>query len=134
MGLLFWFFMAPDVRFAHSLFWIMPVAIMMILLKMLEASGKLNTTIIVLFFLALNINIPLEFIFYPYMRSSLEGYMPVPVTTVAEKQTLSGLRVLVPIGGEQCWSEIPCTPYFDPSLSYTDRKYFPMFTAADPKE
>jgi hypothetical protein len=135
MGMLFWFLVAPDVRFAHSLFWILPVAMVFILLKVLETFGNINTIVIMLLFLALNINVPLGFLSYPFMRSSLDGYQPIPVASLMEKQTLSGLTVLVPAKGDQCWdSKIPCTPYFDPSLRYTNNGYFPRFTAADPEE
>jgi hypothetical protein len=129
MGLVFWFFTAPDVRFANALFWILPVASTLFLFKLLEKQGRLKNVIIVLMFLLLNANVVLEVVLYPYMRTSVIGYMPFASANLVEKQTLSGLRVLVPAKGDQCWdSELPCTPNFNDRLSFIDREYFPEFT------
>lgn len=44
-------------------------------------------------------------------------------------ETASGLRVQVPVRGDQCWSApVPCTPYFDAGLSFDGR----IFRSAPP--
>jgi hypothetical protein len=128
-GLAFWFFTAPDPRLASSLFWILPVSSTIIVLKILAESGTLKTRFVMLALFILSANVVLEFIFYPYMRGSTEGYMQFQVANLVERRTVSGLEVLVPAKGDQCWdSQLPCTPYFNDRLNFVERKYFPEFT------
>ena len=68
------------------------------------------------------------------MNISTNGYMPIPVVTLIEKTTLSGLKVLSPAEGDQCWdSKIPCTPYFNDRLKFIDSNIFPEFVIGDAK-
>jgi hypothetical protein len=130
IGLFFWFYLAPDIRFAHSLFLIAPIAVTIIILKIIESSGKQNISIILVLFFIINLNVVLILIQNPQISS--EGYMPIPVVNLTEKTTLSGLKVLSPTEGDQCWdSKIPCTPYFKSELNYADRNIFPKFTIID---
>ncbi|WP_059435670.1 hypothetical protein [Anaeromyxobacter sp. PSR-1] len=42
----------------------------------------------------------------------------LPLTYTSEMATESGLRVSVPVKGDQCWANpVPCTPRFDPKLA-----------------
>lgn len=134
VGLFFWFIMAPDIRFAHSLFWITPITGIIIFLKLLESSGKQNLSIILLLFITVNINIAFIIIGNPRLLTSIsaEGNKPIPVVNLTIKTTLSGLEILSPIDGYQCWdSKIPCTPYFNPDLNFVDRIIFPEFSLYD---
>lgn len=137
IGLFFWFCLAPDIRFAHSLFWIAPIASIIIILKFIEASGKPRNGIILMLFFIINANVAFMLIKNPQILKSIstKGYRPIPVVQLTKKTTLSGLTVLSPKGGDQCWdSKIPCTPYFNPELNFIDRNTFPEFTIVDNKK
>jgi hypothetical protein len=134
VGLSFWFYLAPDIRFAHSLFWIAPIAATIIILKFIEPSVKQNVFIILMLFFIINANIAFILIWNPQILTSIsfEGYMPTPVVNLTEKTTLSGFKILVPTEGYQCWdSKIPCTPYFNPELNFIDSNIFPEFTIVE---
>jgi len=136
VSLFFWFYLAPDIRFAHSLFWIAPIAATIIILKFIESSGKQNVSIILILLFIINANVAFILIRNPQILTniSVEGYMPIPVVNLTEKTTLSGLKVLSPTEGDQCWdSRIPCTPYFNPELNFVDSNIFPEFTIVDNK-
>lgn len=127
-GLAFWFLTAPDPRFANSLFWILPVSTAVICLQILANARKLKAGFVTLILFIVSASVILEFIFYPFMRGSAEGFMPFQTASLVEKQTRSGLQVLVPAQGDQCWdSQLPCTPNFNTDLSFMDRQYFPEF-------
>lgn len=55
----------------------------------------------------------------PASAYAVTSWPPIPPVAVRERTTLAGYRVRVPVGNDQCWAApIPCTPYFDPGLSY----------------
>ena len=131
MGLMFWFGLAPDPRFANALFWILPVATMIVLLKILEPTQKIKGWIILAMFLIVNANVIGFFVNNPQIFTSLptDGYAPLPKVRLVEKRTLSGVRIWTPLNGNQCWdSRIPCTPDFNENLNFIDNRIFPEFT------
>jgi hypothetical protein len=129
VGLVFWFLIAPDLRFAHALFWILPISATALFLHILQSAGKLSRSVIVLIFFLLNASIAQMFLQDPQIRIATDGYMAIPLGRLAEKTTASGLAVLVPTKGDQCWdSSIPCTPYFNDQLQFSDATFFPRFT------
>lgn len=137
IGLFFWFYLAPDIRFAHSLFWIAPIAASIVALKLIETSGKPRNGIILMLFFIINANVAVTLIMSLQKLTSVstEGYMPIPVVNLAEKTTLSGLTVLSPAESDQCWdSKIPCTPHFNTKLNFMENNIFPEFTVVDSKK
>jgi hypothetical protein len=138
IGLVFWFYLAPDVRFAHALFWILPVSVMIVLIKIIESWGKVRNGFIVAMILIINANIIAWFIVQNpqmFIRISATGYMPIPIANLTEKRTLSGLEVLSPVQGDQCWdSKIPCTPNFNAKLNFTDNDIFPEFRIGEARK
>lgn len=124
-GLIYWFFMAPDPRFAHALFWLLPVGSALLLLSSLQPFLKTRSLFLVLgvVFLVLN----LHFVFFAYrnrhdvLSFSVSGWHPVPTGELIEKRTLSGLVIYTPTKDAGCWdSPLPCTfthpNYFSPNL------------------
>ena len=131
VGLIFWFLVAPDLRFAHALFWILPISATALFIRILDGTGKLRRPVVLLLFFILNASIAQIFVQDPQIRIAPDGYMPIPVrvANLTEKTTVSGLKILVPIKGDQCWdSRIPCTPYFNAQLRFSDTPFFPRFT------
>jgi len=131
LGLAFWFGLAPDPRFANALFWILPVATMIVLLKILEPAQKIKGWIILAMFLIVNANVIGFFVNNPQVFTSLptDGYAPLPKVRLVEKRTLSGVTIWTPLNGNQCWdSRLPCTPDFNENLNFIDNRIFPEFT------
>ena len=131
VGLVFWFGLAPDPRFANALFWILPIAIMIVIVKILEASQKIKSGMILAMFVIINAGVFWFFVNNPQIFTAIpaNGYAPLPKVRLVERRTLSGLVVWTPLNGNQCWdSRIPCTPDFNKNLNFIDHKIFPEFT------
>ena len=116
-GILFWFYMAPDPRFAHALFLLLPCSAFLVLMSCVyQLTGEAFGT-------ALNIGVFMIFIFYLLPINELReldftaGYQTIPSSALTEKKTDSGLMVYIPLKGDQCWdAPLPCTPYFNSEL------------------
>ena len=131
VGLIFWFGLAPDPRFANALFWILPIATIIVLVKVLEASQKVKSGMILAMFVIINAGIFWFFVNNPQIFTAIpaNGYAPLPKDRLVEKRTLSGSVIWTPLNGNQCWdSRIPCTPDFNKNLNFIDNKIFPEFT------
>jgi hypothetical protein len=131
-GLVFWFLMAPDIRFAHSLFWLLPVSAIVLLLNVICPLGSVRPgkRMVVGLCLLVNANILLLFIIAPQVFNHISsvGYQPVPEVRLIQRQTTSGTKIFIPAKDNQCWnSEIPCTPYFNENLYFVNRHLFPEF-------
>jgi hypothetical protein len=118
-GLGFWFLTAPDVRFAQALFFLLPVSFGYLFLRGLPFSGKPGIIWIVCVSFAIYGGVA----FWMVKRTSAilrvpeSGYSAIPQAPLQVQTTESGLQVLVPTTGDQCWdSPLPCTPYFNKHL------------------
>ncbi len=120
LGLAYWFFAAPDPRFAVALFFLLPMSTAYPLLhiaRFRRRSVNLALT------LALFLSIHAMLLDWLIERSSIiatfpgQGYASATVAPLVEKKTASGLNVWAPAVGDQCWdSPLPCTPYPDSRL------------------
>ncbi len=136
VGISFWFFLAPGMRFAHSIFWILPVASTLIFLAMYESFKKISWRIILITFIIVNgcISWILLSDITRFLNISPGGYMPIPSEPLIEQTTFSGLKVLTPIESDRCWdSNLPCTPYYNAALTFNDEIIFPEFFIKSPK-
>ena len=130
MGLVFWFFTAPSVRFAQALVLMLPIVSVVILTSVLERSGKLGIGVLIALFLVVNLNIawavwerP-----QPLTEISIRSFRAVKTVRLIKRTTLSGLEVFSPKKDDQCWdSELPCTPEFREELEFDDNIIFPEF-------
>lgn len=124
LGLAYWFVTAPDPRFAHALFWLLPLSSALLLLSSVRATlsrRALLVAICVVFVLA---NLHLARLAVSRRGAikdiSVSGWCPVKEVPLIKKVTRSGLVVYTPEGTpgkDQCWdSPIPSTPYFNPDL------------------
>jgi len=130
-GLIYWFGLAPNPRFAIALFWLLPISVIAVIAKILEASQKYSRGILLALLLLVNASILWHFVQRPQMftKFSTAGYLPIPTASLKVKTTLSGLDVLTPTKSDQCWdSQLPCTPYFNENLNFIDNAVFPEFT------
>lgn len=118
----FWLLTAPDPRFARATFLLMPVSASVTLLCVARSLVNRRTLIVIACGLFLVTN--LKLLQYAYEDRwtltyiSTTGWHEIPRVPLRKMVTASGLRVYVPIEGDQCWdASLPCTPYFDRSLS-----------------
>jgi hypothetical protein len=119
MALLIWFFMAPDLRFAYAFFWILPISVIYVFLKIFDAHKKISALRLG-FFVVANASIFFFFLQNPqvFAQISLHGYEPFRTSELIVKTTASGLEVWTPesaIG--RCWdSPLPCAQEFNSKL------------------
>ena len=118
VSLLFWFVIAPDVRFAGVSFWMLGAGLFVISIQNLEKPGYLNRvnwlTIILVIMTFLAGVWYKGFIVPP---GPIHGFYPSPPVQTEPYQTRSGLLLNVPVGDDKCWdAPLPCTPYPDPDL------------------
>lgn len=118
LSIIFWFFTAPDIRFANGLF-ITFFLTGTLLVKSVYSNLSLPQ-------MGKNLLLLLSFLFYTlligfYVSSDLfylRGIIRLPKVPMTEKVTDSGLKLLTPQFKDQCWdSDIPATPEYDPKIS-----------------
>jgi hypothetical protein len=121
IGLLFWFFTAPDLRFAHALFWCLSLSSAVLFLCSVQPLLKKRGFVIVMgvVFIIANLHFLRNAV---KMRHSIQavsssGWHSIMTVPLIQKKTSSGLVVFTPKQGGSCWdSPLPCTPYFNPNL------------------
>jgi hypothetical protein len=121
IGLIFWFFTAPDPRFAHALFWLLSLNSALLLLSSLQPFLKTRSYVVVMcvVFMVLNLHFMLFAVTHrdEIKYVSFSGWHSVKTVPLIEKKTVSGLVIYTPEKGDQCWdSPLPCTPYFNPDI------------------
>ena len=117
-GLVFWFYLAPDPRFAYGLFWLLPLAALCPYVVNLESIALQRRILIVLLALMfLPLFLGMQQMLKQDFRFSVDGWKPIKTMALAEEVTSHGLKVHVPVKTDQCWdSPLPSTPYFNPAL------------------
>ena len=144
-SLVFWFLVAPDARFAGSAFWVLGVTAFLLALddfKLLQRGALRGALVAVALLLCLW---PVKY--FPWKKwngpGSDAGFHPPPApgcrlkavpdssadgslsvspaletrTGLKEFVTRSGLRIQVPVEGDQCWeAPLPCSPGCSPYL------------------
>ena len=121
LGLIYWFFTAPDPRFANSVFWLLSISSSLFILTFLQRIIRkhyFELAFIIMFALTNIVSIGFFFVHYSsWSEISFSGWYPVKVYPLNMQTTDSGLVVYVPAEGDQCGdSPSPCTPYFDYKL------------------
>jgi hypothetical protein len=126
IGLISWFFTAPDPRFAHALFWCLSLSSVLLFLCAVQPLLKQRSWMVVLcvVFITANLHFIHDAVYRVYRRNIIQevsssGWHPIKTIPLIQKQTLSGLVVFTPEQGSQCWdSPLPCTTpaRFNPDL------------------
>ena len=124
-ALVFWFFTAPDPRFANGTFALLAVSAIVLLLTQIQLSVNKTRMVIVIGVLFVVGN--LHFLHWAFSHPwavkhvSVDGWHQAKRVPLDVKVTPSRLRVYVPISGDQCWdAPLPCTPYFNEELRLRD--------------
>jgi hypothetical protein len=117
-GLIFWFYLAPDPRFAYGLFWLLPLALLCPCVMSWRApESKRKGAIALLTLMSLPLILGTKQMLKQDFRFSDTGWKPIKTATLEENVTAQGLKIYVPVNGDQCWdSPLPGTPYFNPAL------------------
>lgn len=120
-GLPYWFFTAPDPRFAHAQFWLFAMTAMLALLAIAKQEFGPRAYVFAISAGFLVTNFFLMGSVASHARKvkeiSTSGFEPVPAPAMNTKDTASGLTVHIPADGNQCWdSPIPATPYYNENL------------------
>ncbi len=112
----YWFYSAPNPRFAGSLFWMIPFVIFVNALQI----GRWQRLIFTLVFVTLATYPFQGFVATPWVQSadSESGIYPIPSPELETFVTDSNLTVYVPEDEAFCWGgTLPCTVYPDPDLA-----------------
>jgi hypothetical protein len=113
LGLVFWFFTAPDQRFAGAAFWwLASGGLILMIASYGGATRRICWLPIVMLSLMLTGWFDGRLSKYTRPGPSSGGFYPVPESKVKTFRTDSGLEVYVPVKGDQVWdSPLPATPY-----------------------
>jgi hypothetical protein len=120
-GTLFWFITAPDWRFLGAIpQLIIALSGFLFLRFFIPEAITYHAKKVPIFIIPILVGITC---FFLVVKSTdiktlpLIGWHPAPQIEVRNQVTKSGLVMLVPIQGDQCWdSPLPCTPYFNEAL------------------
>jgi hypothetical protein len=126
-GLIYWFVMAPDVRFGAALFWLFALGSVLVCLSNARylLPRRLFAPAACVLFLGMNLLVIRSFARHPdlFMDISTTGFYPIATARLVQRETRSGLVVYTPYTPEaaeqddKCWdSPLLCTPYFNPNL------------------
>ena len=111
VSLIFWFFTAPDPRFAMGSFWVLAAGALTSSIKCWEFDNKTQFAKTVV---TISTLIIIRAIIMGDFNSDIT---PGKTAQVKNYETKFGLVVSIPIEGDQCWdSPIPCTYAPDPLL------------------
>ncbi|MET3873860.1 LIC_10190 family membrane protein [Puniceicoccus vermicola] len=120
-ALVFWFFTAPDLRFANAFFFLLPILAIAGILSGIQSTGRRNVMVMMTLFFFIFGNSNLIYWVYQNRDSvriiSREGWRPTEKVTLEAKLTKSGLSVFVPVSGQLTWdAPLPSTPFLNENL------------------
>lgn len=123
IGLIYWFFTAPDPRFANALFFIISLGPVLLFLSSIQKRLSKQLYFIAIVTVVIVFNFQLAAFCMKNIQIikwySISGWHPLKSAPLVTKVTSSGLSVYTldekPL---QCWdSPLPSTPYFNPRLT-----------------
>jgi hypothetical protein len=118
-GLIFWFLEAPAMRFGEPVMWTAGATLgAFAALHFLNRPVRIRTALAGLLLLTVWAAHP-RLVWSSYFRPSagVRTFLRLPVAKLTSHETISGLRVNVPVETNQCWdAPLPCSPYFYKTL------------------
>ena len=138
-GLIYWFVMAPDPRFAGALFWLFALGSVLVCLSHAYylSPRRLFAPAACMFFLGMELLLIRSFFRHPDLFGDISttGFYPIATARLVQKRTHSGLVVYMPEApgqDDKCWdSPLLCTPRFDPDLRLRKTDIASGFTVND---
>jgi len=126
-GVVFWFLASPDPRFGQFAIW--ATAGTLATWGIASVNGGVSPGRYVSTVLAGLLGLLLWCLIsfgwkQPYQSMlTAKALLPLPKVSLSVRQTSSGLKVYLPLQGNQCWdAPLPCTPYPDDTLRLRDRE------------
>ena len=121
LGLVYWFFTAPDPRFAYALFWCLSISLVITFLNTIRPflNMRFYIGVLCIVFLVTNLRLMGAVLANLYIIKdiSTSGWSSIKDRPLFRKETSSGLTVFIPRRTDQCWdAPLPCTPYFNDNL------------------
>ncbi|MGZ0708189.1 LIC_10190 family membrane protein [Coraliomargarita sp. W4R53] len=120
-GLIFWFWTAPNPRFASAQFLLLPIAAACYLLSMIR--GRVQEFKYLLMVCVLGLVINFRLISWAishnesYRHVSNSGWAAVPTVPLKARFLEPGLLVHLPVSGDQTWDALlPAAPYYNENL------------------
>ncbi len=126
-GTVFWFLASPDPRFGQFAIWTTAGTLATWGIVSVNGGGPpgryVSTVLAGLLGLLLWCLISFGWK-QPYQSMlAAKALLPLPKVSLTVRQTSSGLKVYLPLQGNQCWdAPLPCTPYPDDTLRLRDRE------------
>lgn len=115
-GLAFWYFTAPDPRFAHALFFCFAMAAALLFLASVQPwvprafSSLILTAVLAITYRGVAVQAFRAGATIVHLSTK---WQPLPMVPTTDKTTASGLVVHLPEPDDRCWdAPLPCTPYF----------------------
>jgi hypothetical protein len=133
-GLIYWFVMAPDPRYAGALFWLFALGSVLVCLSHVHYlfPKRLFAFVACMLFLGMELLLIRSFFRHPDLFTDIStiGFYPIATAPMVQKSTHSGLVVYTPqAADDRCWdAPLPCTPYFNPNLRLRDTDLASGFT------
>ncbi len=107
----FWFFVAPEVRFANGIFIVLFISSLLLLKKAYPFLRLNNNIKQVIMFIPVLLFIWAFGLGYSVNAFRIDGMTKLKKVPMKSIETNSGLKLLVPILSDQCWdSQLPSTP------------------------
>ena len=107
----FWFFVAPEVRFANGIFIVLFISALLLVRKSYSAIKVSNSIKRVLLVFPIIMYIWAFWLGYSVDAFRIDGMMKLNKAKMNTFVTNSGIKLLVPVISDQCWdSELPSTP------------------------
>lgn len=124
-SLIYWFFTAPDQRFAHGSFFILSTGSGLLLLSFLWRRAKQTSTPWTVWSILAIANLSLWTLLVKQPQGiasiSVSGWHKTTVVAMDTMRMGSGLTLHCPRTGDQCWdSPLPSTPYPDEQIRLRD--------------
>ena len=119
LGILFWFFTAPDPRFGYGFLFSFALLILsygfyIVKLPKHEDIFKFISISIILLFFIIKPAAPL---IINFKNTFINNWPEIPKIEVKEEKTNDGIKINIPSKGDQCWNiDLPATPYFKQDL------------------
>ena len=108
VGLAFWFFKAPDPRFAWSLFAILST--MFLTSALLERPTRPSVAEPFLRKAGAISLAALAFLSLARFNDPIPSKLGLPMPLMAKEEIGAGLAISRPLSGDQCWNAFPCSP------------------------
>jgi hypothetical protein len=111
VSLAFWFFTAPNIRFAGASLWVLGASVGLLALDRIGVKRGLAAALVIGWAVALSaFSIATQGTRWQEAGPD-HGFHPIPPVELREIETDSGVRLYTPVADDRCWdAPLPCSP------------------------